>query len=279
MCYIPLCKSSDPFRCVLQTLPGECHAFSTKARVPALVLFELEEHPRGADVATFTSVEMESIYENPQSQGDGATEQTLSRFRPNEGGNIWRKDDDNVLVERIIQGVIQFVLVHKAPSDEVLNHAIENPVTSFANGASVCIGPNSETFAERCTRLREASVLGKIPSWRLGGLIAKSNDDLRQEVFVMQLIGVYKRIFASSMLPLWLYTYRILSTSKTTGLIELITDCISLDGLKKKEDYPGSLRLHFENSFKEKAADAVEEFVKSMAAYSIVTYVLAIKDR
>jgi hypothetical protein len=36
------------------------------------------------------------------------------------------------------------------------------------------------------------------------------------------------------------------STSKTTGLIQLIPDAVSLDGLKKKPEYPGSLRKHFE---------------------------------
>jgi hypothetical protein len=36
------------------------------------------------------------------------------------------------------------------------------------------------------------------------------------------------------------------STSKTTGLIQLIPDAVSIDGLKKRADYPGSLRKHFE---------------------------------
>jgi hypothetical protein len=36
------------------------------------------------------------------------------------------------------------------------------------------------------------------------------------------------------------------STSKTTGLIQLIPDAVSIDGLKKKAEYPGSLRKHFE---------------------------------
>jgi phosphatidylinositol kinase/protein kinase (PI-3 family) len=90
---------------------------------------------------------------------------------------------------------------------------------------------------------------------------------------------LYQKLFKEAGLPLWMHTYRILSTSKTTGLIELITDSISLDGLKKKDGYPGTLRLHFENSYKERIEFAVDEYVKSLAAYSVVTYLLAIKDR
>ncbi|CAM9149316.1 unnamed protein product, partial [Phaeothamnion confervicola] len=40
LCYLPLCKSTDPFKKVLRIPPGEAKAFSTKARCPALVTFE-----------------------------------------------------------------------------------------------------------------------------------------------------------------------------------------------------------------------------------------------
>lgn len=42
------------------------------------------------------------------------------------------------------------------------------------------------------------------------------------QVFVMQLISIYQESFRDAQLPVWLHTYKILSTSKTTGLIELI---------------------------------------------------------
>jgi phosphatidylinositol 4-kinase len=86
--------------------------------------------------------------------------------------------------------------------------------------------------------------------------------------------------------PLWLYTYRILSTTKSTGLIQLIPDAISIDELKKSPDYAGSLRSHFEKTFGYEGGpeppalrNAIEKYVQSMAAYSIVSYALAIKDR
>ncbi len=74
-----------------------------------------------------------------------------------------------------------------------------------------------ETFGQKAARLREKSLYGSLPTWALDGLIAKSNDDLRQEVFVMQLIGFYKKVFAAAQLPSWLYTYKIMSGSQRTG--------------------------------------------------------------
>lgn len=279
--YLPLCKSSDTFHTILCALPNESHAFSTKARVPTLMLFELEEHPLKTDVATFEALELSDAYQEGIDVDDG----TKSRFNPetkdtaNHALSVWR-DEGNVVVERIVSGVAQLLSVSKIQVEESGIDS-SDPITPTTNssGGHVSIGENTETFADRSARLREASKYGALVGWKLGGLIAKSNDDVRQEVFIMQLITFFQRAFKAANLPLWLHTYRIVSASKTTGLIELITDSISLDGLKKKSDYPGSLRLHFEKSYKEGINTAVDEYVKSMAAYSIVTYLLAIKDR
>ncbi len=50
--YLPLCKSTDPWCCILSLLPEEARAFSTKARCPCLVLFEVERDPQ-LDVANY----------------------------------------------------------------------------------------------------------------------------------------------------------------------------------------------------------------------------------
>ena len=48
-CYLPLCRSVDTWKYVLRPLPSESHAFNTKARCPALMLFEVEEHSSASD--------------------------------------------------------------------------------------------------------------------------------------------------------------------------------------------------------------------------------------
>jgi phosphatidylinositol 4-kinase len=115
--------------------------------------------------------------------------------------------------------------------------------------------------------------------------MSKSNDDLRQEVFVMQMIHYFKSVFAQAKLPLWLKTYRILSCDSSTGLLEVLVDATSIDGLKKSPGYPekGGLRAYFEmvyggpNSESFKAAQT--NFMQSLAAYALVSYLLGLKDR
>lgn len=60
--------------------------------------------------------------------------------------------------------------------------------------------------------------------------------------------------------------------------VEFIHDSISIDGLKKK--YPGtSLGQIYREIFKDNFEESQKNFVESLAAYSILTYMLEIKDR
>lgn len=59
---------------------------------------------------------------------------------------------------------------------------------------------------------------------------------------------------------------------------EFISDSISLDGLKKK--YPGSnLKEIYQSIFTINFEEAQKNFVESLAAYSVITYLMKIKDR
>lgn len=118
--------------------------------------------------------------------------------------------------------------------------------------------------------------------------IVKSNDDLRQEVCCLQLIELCQEIFAdvtshgsSSKCDLWLRTYRICSTNATTGVVQVIPDCMSIDALKKTEGFV-SIPHHFQKVYggsPERLHTARQNFVASLAAYSVVCYIFQIKDR
>lgn len=99
----------------------------------------------------------------------------------------------------------------------------------------------------------------------------------------MQLIQYFQTVFKRELPSVWLHSYKILSCSKSTGLIQLITNAISIDGLKKSNAYPGTLLGYFERTFGPTNSAtfnaAIQEFIKSLAGYSIVCYLLAIKDR
>ena len=76
--------------------------------------------------------------------------------------------------------------------------------------------------------------------------------------------------------------YSVLVTSPTSGLIETIPDALSIDNIKHTPDFV-SLSQFFEDSFGERGSSEFEAaqraFVESMAGYSVVCYLLMIKDR
>jgi hypothetical protein len=105
----------------------------------------------------------------------------------------------------------------------------------------------------------------------------QANDDVRQEVFVMQILSFFDAIFPA---PLQLRPYRILATGPSSGLIEMVTDTLSIDRFKKRSGFP-SLRAFFEAAYGPPDApsflQAQRNFVCSLAAYSVACYVLGIK--
>jgi len=140
-----------------------------------------------------------------------------------------------------------------------------------------------ESWDNKTERLRAQSQYGSHPGWRLFPVLIKSNDDLRQEQLASQLIHQSAQILAKANVPVWLYPYEILALSDRAGIIEAIPDTISLDSLKKNDETFSSLSTFFRKQFGPEECDAYlnarANFVESLAAYSIVTYLLQIKDR
>ena len=143
-----------------------------------------------------------------------------------------------------------------------------------------------ERWAEKKSRIGSSSPQSKAVGWDLMGVIVKSNDDLRQEAFVMQLIELCQEAFELAELELWISPYRILATGRTTGVIECVRNAMSFDALKKRPGYgKGGLREHL-HRMTEFTADpggsfksAQQNFVRSLAAYSLLSYVFQFKDR
>ncbi|KAL7572589.1 hypothetical protein ACA910_000404 [Epithemia clementina (nom. ined.)] len=143
-----------------------------------------------------------------------------------------------------------------------------------------------ERWAEKKARIAASSPLATHPGWDLVGIIVKSNDDLRQEAFVMQLIELCQEAFEIAGLELWVSPYRILATGRTTGIIEMVRNAMSFDALKKRPGYgKGGLREHL-HRMTEFSADpggsfrtAQQNFVRSLAAYSLMSYFFLFKDR
>ena len=121
------------------------------------------------------------------------------------------------------------------------------------------------------------------PSKNVISFIVKSNDDLRQEVCCLQMMQICNEIFNDFNLntQLYLKPYRIVSTGSSTGLVQVLTDTLSLDALKKT---PGFVNLphYYRKTFgtsAERLSAAKRNFASSLAAYSLFCYILQIKDR
>ncbi|CAH8656445.1 unnamed protein product [Dicrocoelium dendriticum] len=138
-----------------------------------------------------------------------------------------------------------------------------------------------EPWRMKCQRIRELSPWGSLPGWRLNAAIIKVGDDLRQEQLAYQLLSVLQRIWQAEYIPLWLRPLKVIVTSPDSGLIEPVPDTVSfhqirrharlslLDYLLKEHGPPNS----------EAFLTAQRNFVHSCAAYSVVGYLLQVKDR
>ncbi|KAI3451528.1 hypothetical protein Pfo_008193 [Paulownia fortunei] len=153
-----------------------------------------------------------------------------------------------------------------------------------ANGGVPKVGDAlaGELWEVKKERIRKASLYGKLTGWDLRSAIVKSGDDCRQEHLAVQLISHFYDIFQEAGLPLWLRPYEVLVTSSYTALIETIPDTASLHSIKSRFPNISSLRNFFVAKYQENSPNfklAQRNFVESMAGYSVVCYLLQVKDR
>lgn len=139
-----------------------------------------------------------------------------------------------------------------------------------------------EIFGKKFSKITmEHKLLSKYCDYKtysLKSFIFKSNDDLRQELLVLQLIKKFKSIFDKAGICLKLYPYEILIISKESGIIEFLPNTLSIDQIKKK--YPKKdLNKFFRHVFYQKFEIAQKNFCESLAAYSLICYFLEIRDR
>ena len=159
--------------------------------------------------------------------------------------------------------------------------------------------PSAATFGEaweqKKERIRRSSPYGWIKHWDLVSVIVKTGADLRQEAFACQLISICSKIFVEHSVDVWVKNMRILVTGESSGLIETITNAVSLHSLKRSltlasiaagenpKKRIATLQDHYTKTFGAVDTPAytkgIDRFVRSLAAYSIISYVLQLKDR
>ncbi|KAF0691717.1 Aste57867_17129 [Aphanomyces stellatus] len=254
---------------VEDVLVDEGTVFSTKARAPTMVWFEAyadQVETRPEPVAPLHA----SVYLAEVVLGDVLDSDGIPPPPPPPGSS------------RESMAMSESHLSLLDSSIKYSNHRL-----SFVNA--------TESFDDKKARIRfsrEANHGPLQPGWDVVPVIAKSFDDMRQEVFVMQLMHVCGRIFRAEGLSeidhLWLRPYAIMCCGQDCGLMEVLTDSMSLSDAKKHYmslsggNVPSTLDI-FAQRYGDPSSSAYvtarKNFIRSMAAYSLFCYVLQIKDR
>ncbi|SCU78699.1 LAME_0A05402g1_1 [Lachancea meyersii CBS 8951] len=119
----------------------------------------------------------------------------------------------------------------------------------------------------------------KVEKWQAA--IFKVGDDCRQDVLALQLISLFRTIWSCIGLDVYVFPYRVTATAPGCGVIDVLPNSISRDMLGREA--VNGLYEYFITKFgHENTAEfqhARNNFVKSLAGYSVISYLLQFKDR
>src|SRR5580704_8497066 len=141
------------------------------------------------------------------------------------------------------------------------------------------IEATDEMLEETNKKNKPAPQENTIEVWQ--SAIFKVGDDCRQDVLALQMIAAFRGIFHSVGLAVYVNPYRVTATAPGCGVIDVLPNSISRDTLGREagnglsdyfiSKYGGEDSIRFQ--------EARSCFVKSMAAYSVISFLLQFKDR
>jgi Phosphatidylinositol 3- and 4-kinase/Phosphoinositide 3-kinase family, accessory domain (PIK domain) len=151
--------------------------------------------------------------------------------------------------------------------------------SNFSNDDPDDENPWGESWEATKARLQKYSPFGSFKTWNAKAVIVKGHDDLRQELLAMQIIKKSKELLDQEKISVYLRPYDILIVSNNSGIIECVPDAVSLHAVKKSMKNNLSLKEFFKKNWGNKFEEAQKNFVESAAGYSLLCYILNLKDR
>ena len=137
---------------------------------------------------------------------------------------------------------------------------------------------SDNSFLEKVKQTKKDSPYEKFSSYRLRGYIMKAGDDMRQESVIIHIINTLGKIFKRENLPIYLRQLDFILLSKTSAMIEWIPNSHSVHSLKTIYNEKNMANI-YKTMFGVKFEEAQKSFVESLAGYSLICYILQIKDR
>ncbi|KAK7195919.1 phosphatidylinositol 4-kinase [Novymonas esmeraldas] len=250
----PLCTSADSVLWIVNIAVEECTVFSSRERAPYLIRYEVIVD----DTATMR-------------------DPTVTRLRQADGRFRVYADSEELFTP--------------TPPPESESPVSASPVTAVEGGATEDASPEAllclqavfgESRRARLSRVRRASPWGAHPNWSMSAMIVKAGDDLRQEELALQLIFTFDSIWREAGLTVNVKPYVALPTHSDCGLLEVVEESSSMDGIKKATRVSSIYNYYLKAYDGEESVlyrKAQQNFVESMAGYSIICYILQIKDR
>ena len=142
--------------------------------------------------------------------------------------------------------------------------------------AEVVQNPNADSQSGSSKQVSQESTF---EVWQ--SAIFKVGDDCRQDILALQLIAAFRGIFNNVGLDVYVYPYRVTATAPGCGVIDVLPNSISRDMLGREA--VNGLYDYFISKYGAESSirfqEARNNFVKSMAAYSVISYLLQFKDR
>jgi len=137
-----------------------------------------------------------------------------------------------------------------------------------------------EPWESKMKRIRDSSPYGDNENWKLIPMIIKVGDDLRLELLCSQFITALQSIWSENKVELRVSPVTVLVTGPDSGFIEPLMNTVSLHQIKKQHhNLPEYFRKEFGAETSETYLTAQLNFVRSVAAYSLICYLLQVKDR
>jgi phosphatidylinositol 4-kinase len=302
---LPLPWPTTEFTQVVKAHVEDCRVFKTRLRVPYLVSLEVVDFSDVIQISQDSGKRVDELI-------GGLVARELDQLGDRETASdeypllaeVLAAVDPNALAKALYPESLAVQAVSSNSPSDNRRTSLSVPITSTPPGSpevivvddsAVTVLPPSRKIQRRATielrkkvwgdlnedrieAIRAKSVYGHLPSWRLQKVIVKGGDDVRQEVLAGQLVSLFRSIFLNARLPLWLRPYAVVATSANSGLVEMVPNTLSIDALKKEF---GGLVLNeiFSSVFADHIEEARLNFIESCAAYSVVSYLLQIKDR